>query len=248
MSVTTKEKTTKKEKSLIEEMLEAGVHFGHSKSRKNPRMNPYTSILRNNIHIIDLESSAKKLEEAFEFIKEIVKKGGVILFIGTQSQAKQITKEAAEECQMPYVVERWIGGTLSNFRVIRKRVDYLENLEKKKAAGELEKYTKKEQMLFSEEIEKLNKKFGGIKILTKLPDAVFILSIKKGLAAVKEAQRKKIPIVGLADTDSDPTLVDYPIPSNDEAVSALKFMLNKIKEAIIRNKQTASSAEKAGEG
>ncbi len=248
MPGTTKEKSTKKEKNLIEEMLEIGVHFGHGKSRKNPRMDPYVSTLRNGIHIIDLKSSVQKLEEAFNFIKETVKNGGVILFIGTQPQAKYITRETAEECEMPYVVERWIGGILTNFKVIRKRVEYLIDLEKKKAAGELEKYTKKEQMLFGEEIKKLNRKFGGIKSLTKLPDAVFILSIKKSMSAVKEAQRKKIPIVGLADTDSDPTLADYPIPSNDEAVSVLKFMLAQIKEVIIKGKKPVSSSEESLEG
>lgn len=237
--VKAEEKTTKKEESLVKEMLGAGVHFGHSKSRKNPRMMPYISTIRNNMHIIDLDASAKKLEEALEFIIEVTKRGGVILFVGIQPQAKQMTKEAAEECGMPYVVERWIGGILTNFKVIRKRVEQLIDLEKKKAAGELEKYTKREQMLFDETIEKLNKKFGGIKTLIKLPDALFILSIKKSLAAVREAQRKKIPTVGLADTDSDPMMIDYPVPSNDEAISVLKFMLEKFKEAIIKNKKMA---------
>ena len=231
---TSEEKTTKKDESLIKKMLEAGIHFGHSKSRKNPRMNPYISTIRNNINIIDLESSAKKLQEALDFIQETIKKGGVVLFVGTQPQAKQITMAAARECGMPYVVERWIGGILTNFKVVRKRVEYLKDLEKKKAAGELAKYTKKEQMLFDEEIEKLNKKFGGIKEMIKLPDALLVLSIKKSLAAVREAQRKKIPIVGLADTDSDPMMANYPIPANDEAISALEFMLDKFKEVILK--------------
>lgn len=231
---TSEEKTTKKDESLIKKMFEAGIHFGHSKSRKNPRMNPYISTIRNNINIIDLESSAKKLQEALDFIQETIKKGGVVLFVGTQPQAKQITMAAARECGMPYVVERWIGGILTNFKVVRKRVEYLKDLEKKKAAGELAKYTKKEQMLFDEEIEKLNKKFGGIKEMIKLPDALLVLSIKKSLAAVREAQRKKIPIVGLADTDSDPMMANYPIPANDEAISALEFMLDKFKEVILK--------------
>ncbi len=229
------DKLGKKEKDLVEKMLEFGVHVGHSKSRKHPRMSPYISTLRNNIHIIDLVATTRKLEEALNFIKETVKKGGVILFVGIQPQTKQMTEEVAKECQMPYVIGRWIGGILTNFKVIRKRVEYLIDLEKRKENRELEKYTKKEQMLLSEEIEKLNKKFIGIKSLNKLPDVVLVLSIKKSLAAIKEAQRKKIPIVGLADTDSDPTLADYPIPSNDDAISTLRFMLDKIKEAIIKN-------------
>jgi len=138
---------------------------------------------------------------------------------------------------MPYVIERWLGGTMTNFKTIHKRIEHLRDLEKKKASNELKKYTKKEQMLFSQEIEKLNKNLGGIKTIDKLPDAVLVLSIKKNLPTVKEAQRVKIPLIGLADTDSDPTLVDYPIPSNDDAVSALKFMLDKITNIILKNKK-----------
>lgn len=231
------EKLTKKEEGLIKKMAEAGVHFGHAKSRRNPRMIPYIHTLRNNIHIIDLVSSVKKLEEALNFVKETVKNKGTILFVGIQPQAKKITKEAAEECGMPYVVERWLGGTLTNFKTIHKRVEYLLDLEKRKKAKELEKYTKKEQMLFDQEIEKLNKNLGGIKNLGRLPDAVLIMSIKKSLTVVREGQRKKIPLIGLVDTDSDPILADYPIPSNDDAISALKFMLEQFKDVIIKNKE-----------
>lgn len=237
IEVDLEEKLTKKEETLIKKMAEAGVHFGHKKSRKNPRMDPYIHILRNNIYIIDLVASARKLEEALNFIKETVKKGGVILFVGIQPQAKKLTQEAAEECNMPYVVERWLGGTLTNFKTIHKRIEYLRDLEKKKKAKELEKYTKKEQMLFDQEIEKLNKNLGGIKNMDKLPDAVLVLSINKNPAVIREAQRKKIPLIGLADTDSDPTLADYPIPSNDDAVSVLKFMLEQVKGVIIKNKK-----------
>lgn len=231
------EKLSKKEEGLIQKMAKVGVHFGHSRSRKNPRMNPYIYALRSNIHIIDLISTAKKLEEALKFIKETVKNGGSVLFVGTQPQAKKITKEAAEECGMPYVVERWLGGTLTNFETIHKRVEHLLDLEKRKKSKELEKYTKKEQMLFNEEIKKLNRNLGGIKELNKLPNAVLVLSIRHNLSAVKEAKRKKIPIAGLVDTDSDPTLIDYPIPSNDEAISALEFMLKQFKGVILKNKK-----------
>ncbi len=235
---------SKKEKDLIQEMVRVGVYFGHSKSRKNPKMNPYVYTIKSDICIIDVVSSLKKLEEALEFIKETVKKGGIILFVGVQPQERKLIKEAAKECGMPYVAERWLGGILTNFKTIHKRIEYLRDLEKKKAAGELEKYTKKEQMLFDEEIEKLNKNLGGIKNLDKLPDAALILSIKKNPTVVREARRKKIPIIGLVDTDSDPMLADYPIPSNDEAVSVLKFMLEKIKEAIIENYDKSQSGKK----
>lgn len=244
IKMNTEESLSKNEEALVKKMAEAGVHFGHSKSRKNPRMTPYIYTLRNDIHIIDLVSSARKLEEALDFIKEIVKKEGSVLFVGIQPQAKEAVKEAAKECGMPYVIDRWLGGTLTNFKTIRKRVEYLVDLEKKKKAKELEKYTKREQMLFDEEIEKLNKNLGGVKELAKLPDAVLVLGIKNNLAAIKEARRKKIPIVGLVDTDSDPMLVDYPIPSNDEAVSALKFMLEQFKKIIIKNLPTGKAGKK----
>lgn len=230
-------KLTKKQEALVKKMAEAGVHFGHSKSRRNPRMIPYIHTLRNNVHIIDLTSTVKSLDQALKFIKEIVKKGGLILFVATQPQAKSMIKETAEECDMPYVTERWLGGTLTNFKTIFKRVEYLLDLEKKKKSKELEKYTKREQMLFDEQIERLNRNLGGIKKLNKLPDAVLVLGAKHNLAAVKEARRKKIPIIGLVDTDSDPTLVDYSIPSNDDAVSALKFMLEQFKDIIIKSKK-----------
>jgi len=226
-----------KEEQLIKEMIKAGVHFGHNKSRKNPKMTSYIYGLKNKVCIIDLLSSLKKMNQALDFIKEILKKGGLILFVGVQPQAKKITKEVAEECNMPYVVERWLGGTLTNFETIHKRIEYLRDLEKKKAAGELKKYTKKEQMLFGQEIEKLNKNLGGIKKLDKLPDALLVLSIKKSPTVIREARRTKVPVIGLADTDSDPTLIDYPIPSNDDAISSLKFMLEQFKDIILKNKK-----------
>ena len=238
MEVNAEEKLTKKEEGLVKKMAKAGVHFGHSKSRRNPRMTPYIHTLRNNVSIIDLTASVKQLEKALNFVKETVKQGGSMLFVGIQPQTKEMTQKAAEECGMPYVIERWLGGTLTNFETIHKRVEYLLDLEKKKKSKELKKYTKKEQMLFDEEMKKLNKNFGGIKELNKLPSAVLVLSVKHSLAAVKEARRKKIPIIGLADTDSDPSLVDYPIPSNDDAISALQFMLEQFKQVVIKNLPT----------
>lgn len=218
--------------SLAEEMLKAGVHFGHKKSNWNPRMKPYIYGLRNNIYIIDLEKTIKQLEKTSDFIKDVVQKKGKILFIGTRPQCQKLVEETAKNSKMPYVVFRWIGGLLTNFGTIRKRVEYLIDLEKKKASGEFKKYTKKEQQNFDKEIEKLKKKFEGIKDLEKLPEAILVLSAKEQITAIREARRKKIPIIALVDTDCDPLLVDYPIPSNDDAVSALKFMLNKIEEAI----------------
>jgi len=226
-----------KKKSIISEkmaqkMFEAGVHFGHKKSNWNPKMTPYIYGLRNNIYIIDLEKTAEELAKALEFMKKIKENKGKILFVETRSQSQLLAEQTAKNCNMPYIISRWIGGLLTNFRTIRKRVEYFMDLEKKKSDGELKKYTKKEQQDFDEEIEKLKKKFEGIKNLDKLPDAVFVLSVKTQMTAIKEAKKKNIAVVGLVDTDSDPTLIDYPIPSNDESTSALKFILEQVEESL----------------
>lgn len=218
--------------TLAKEMLEAGVHFGHKKSRWNPRMSPYIFGLRNDIHIIDLEKTVEKLEEALEFIKEATKEEGQILFVGTRPQCQTLVEEMAKKAKMPYVVFRWIGGLLTNFNAIRRRVEYLIDLEKKRSSGAFKKYTKREQQKIDEEIEKLKKKFEGVKRLEKLPKAILILNVREQMTAVREARRKDVPIIALVDTDNDPSLVDYPIPSNDDAVSVLKFMLDKIAGAI----------------
>ena len=233
MPETKKTKKSISSTALAEEMLKAGVHFGHKKSSWNARMKPYVFALRNNIYIIDLEKTMEQLDKALDFIKEIVKKKGKILFIGTRPQCQNLVEETAKKCKMPYVISRWIGGLLTNFNIIRKRVEHLLDLEKKKSSGELKKYTKREQQKIDEEIEKLKKKFEGIKKLEKLPEAILVLSAKEQTSAIKEARIKNIPIIALVDTNSDPSLIDYPIPSNDDAISALKFMLDKITEAII---------------
>jgi len=227
------EKAEKTKKARIkvpspEEMLKAGVHFGHRTSKWHPKMKPYIFTVRNNVHIIDLEKTAEKLEEALGFLQEIKQKKGVVLFVGTRVNAKKITEEAAQECKMPYVNQRWLGGTLTNFKIISKRLEYFRDLEKKKKTGELKKYTKKEQHEFEIELRKLNERFGGIKEMTKYPDALFVLDIQEDGLAVKEAKMKGIPVVALCDTNTDPSSVDYPIPSNDDASSALKLMVGAV--------------------
>lgn len=212
----------------LEEMLEAGVHFGHRTSKWDAKMKPYIHTVRNNVHIIDLEKTEEKLKQALEFIHKIKGKKGIIIFVGTKVAAGEITKKTAEEVKMPYVIERWIGGTLTNFSVISKRLEYIRNLEEKKKTGELKKYTKKEQHDFDIEIKKLNQQFGGIKEITKLPDALFVIDTYKEKSAVKEAKMKGIPVIGLCDTNADPTIVDYPIPVNDDAISSLRLILGTI--------------------
>lgn len=216
----------------LEEMLKAGVHFGHRASRWNPKMEPYIFGVRNNVHIIDLEKTVEKLKEALNFLQEIKGKKGVVLFVGAKIAAKEIVQQSAQECKMPYVTERWVGGTFTNFPVIAKRLEYFRDLEKKKQSGELKKYTKKEQHDFDIELEKLNKRFGGIKELIKLPDVLLVIDVHKEKTAIREAKQKKIPIVGLCDTNSDPTGIGYPIPVNDDAISSLKLILGAIVKAL----------------
>ena len=216
----------------LEEMLKAGVHFGHRSSKWNAKMKEYIHTTRNKVHIIDLEKTEKKLKDALEFINEIKEKKGIIIFVGTKVAAKDITKQTAEEVKMPYVIERWIGGTLTNFKVISKRLEHIRDLESKEKEGELKKYTKKEQHEFNVEIQKLNRYFGGIKEITKLPDALFVIDASKEKLAIKEAKMKNIPVVGLCDTNSDPTTVDYPIPVNDDAISSLKLILGAVVKVL----------------
>ena len=221
----------------LEEMAEAGLHFGHRTSKTNPKMKPYIFGARSTVHIIDLEKTAEKLKEALEFIQDLISKNGVLLFVGTKVQTRDLVKNIAKECGLPYVSERWLGGTFTNFATLQKRVEYFKELERKRAAGELEKYTKKERADFDKEIADLELKFGGIKEMAKLPDAVFVCDIKKDELAVKEARKKGIKIVGIAHTNVDPTMADYPIPANDDAISSVKYILEKVKEVILKTKQ-----------
>ncbi len=217
----------------IEEMQTAGLNFGHSVSRLHPKMKPFVAGIKNNVHMIDLEKTAKEFERALQFITKLVAEGKTLLFVGTKIQMKEMARTVAQDVNMPYVVERWLGGTITNFETISKRVAYYKELEAKKVAGGLEKYTKKERLLFDRELETLKKKFEGIRNMTKLPDAVLILDIKKDIACAREAKRKGITIVGITDTNIDPAMADYAIPANDDAISSVKYILEKIKETII---------------
>jgi small subunit ribosomal protein S2 len=217
-------------------MNQAGLHFGHRVSRLHPKMKPFVSGIKNNVHIIDLEKTGKEFEKALAFISKLTADGKTLLFVGTKIQVKPFVKSNAEASGMPYVIERWLGGTFTNFETIIKRVQYFKELESKKASGELEKYTKKERSLFDKELEILRKKFEGIKHMSKLPDAVLILDVKKDITAAKEARRKGITIVGVVDTNIDPTLADYPIPANDDAISSVSYILEKVSETINNSK------------
>lgn len=216
----------------LEEMAEAGLHFGHKASRIHPKMKPYISGTRNNTHIIDLEKTTECLIKAISFIKETVTSGKTLLIVGTKVQTRQTVKDFSEDCKFPYINQRWLGGTFTNFKTIQKRIAYFKDLEKKKQTGGLDKYTKKERSLFDKELKNLEIKFGGIKNLDKFPDAIFVADIRKDATAVKEARKKGIKIVAIVDTNTDPSVVDYPIPANDETISSVKFILEKIKQAV----------------
>ena len=230
---------TKKEidfKLDVEEMARAGLHFGHRTSRIHPKIKPYLYGVRNGVNIIDLEKTVEKLKEALRFIKELISEGKILLLVGTKVQVKNSVKEVAEECGLPYIIERWLGGTFTNFEIIKKRLEYFKDLEKKKAGGELEKYTKTERAKIDREIGDLELKFGGIKNLERLPDAIFVSDMKKDALSVKEAKMKGIKVIGIADTNVDPTLADYPIPANDDALSSVKYILEKVKTAVLKAK------------
>lgn len=217
-------------------MAQAGLHFGHKTSKINPKMKPYICGTRNSIYIIDLEKTVDKFNEALDFIQELVSEGKTILLVGTKVQAKDIIRETAEECGVPYVSERWLGGTFTNFETIKKRLDYFKDLENKRKTGELEKYTKKEKANFDREIKGLQMRFGGIKDMTRTPEAIFVSDMKKDILAVKEAKAKGVKVIGIADTNVDPNLADFPIPANDDAITSIRYILAKVKEAILNAK------------
>jgi len=224
----------------IEKMYEAGLHFGHRTSKTHPKMRSYLYGLRNNIHIIDLEKTKEKLIRALKYIQDLASENKVLLLVGTKIQVRDLVKKTAQECGLPYVTERWLGGTFTNFGTILKRIEYYKDLEKKKAEGELEKYTKKERAKFDEELKELEKKFGGIKNLNHLPEAVLICDMKKDKLAAKEARMQGVKIIGICDTNVDPTLADYPIPANDDARSSVEYILNKVKAVILSQNKSKS--------
>lgn len=219
-----------------DQMALAGLHFGHRTSKIHPKIKPYLSGERNGVNIIDLEKTKEKLQEALKFIGDLISENKILILIGTKIQIKDLLKRTAEECALPYVSERWLGGTFTNFNTILKRTDYYKNLERQKETGELEKYTKKERAKFDQELKNLEIKFGGIKNLIKLPDAIFVCDMKKDKLAVKEAKMKGIKVIGISDTNIDPTQADFPIPANDDAVTSVGYILEKIKETILKAK------------
>ena len=217
----------------MKQLLEAGVHFGHQTRRWNPKMARYIFTERNGIYIIDLQKTVKKLEEAYNFVKETVAEGGEILFVGTKKQAGDSVKEEAERCGMHYVNARWLGGMMTNFKTIRRRIARLEQLQKMQEDGTFDLLPKKEVTKLMLEIEKLEKFLGGIKNMNKLPAALFIVDPRKERIAVSEARNLGIPIVAIVDTNCDPDEIDYVIPGNDDAIRAVKLIAGTMADAVL---------------
>jgi len=227
----------------MKQLLEAGVHFGHQTRRWNPKMAEYIFTERNGIYIIDLQKTVKKVEEAYEFIKEIVDSGKKVLFVGTKKQAQESIEVEATRCDMFYVNQRWLGGMLTNFKTIKKRIDRLDELEKMEEDGVFGVLPKKEVIRLNAEKEKLEKNLKGIKDMGELPGAIFIVDPRKERIAIQEARILGIPVVAIVDTNCDPEEVDYPIPGNDDAIRAVKLLTSKIADAVIEAKQGEQLSE-----
>jgi small subunit ribosomal protein S2 len=223
--------------SKIEELLQAGAHFGNKTNKWNPKMGKYIHSARKGVHIINLERTVEALEKVLPKITDLVAKGGTILFVGTKNQLKNKVKESAEKVEMPYVSERWFGGMLTNRSTILNQIKKLKTLESRMSTGELNaRYSKLEVLKMSQEIDKLNKDFGGIKDMTTLPSAIFVVDTLTNVLAIKEAKSLKIPVIAINDTDTDPSKVDFTIPANDDAVSSVGMILDNVVMAIEEGK------------
>ena len=225
----------------MKQLLEAGVHFGHQTRRWNPKMAPYIFTERNGIHIIDLQKSVGKLDEAYKAVSEIVAQGGTILFVGTKKQAQDAVKTEAERCGMYFVNERWLGGMLTNFRTIQSRINRLRQIERMSEDGTFDVLPKKEVIGLRKEWDKLEKNLGGIKDMTRIPDAIFVVDPKKENICVQEARALGITLIGIGDTNCDPDELDYIIPGNDDAIRAVKLIVGKMADAVIEASQGTSS-------
>jgi len=232
----------------LQVLLMAGTHFGHLTRRWNPKMKPYIFMEKNGVYIIDIKKTLKQLQIACEEVAKVVRAGEKVLFVGTKKQAKEIIKMEAERCNQYYVNERWLGGTLTNFITVKKSIKRLKNLEKMSTDGTYDRLVKKEILRIEREREKLEKVLGGIKDMTKLPGALFVVDVKKEAIAVREADRLNIPVIGIVDTNSDPDFIDIPIPGNDDAFKSINVITRAISDAIIEASQAVvtEKAEEAG--
>jgi len=226
------------------ELLQSGAHFGHQESRWHPKMAPYIYGAKKGVHIIDLEKTIAKLEEAQNFIKKVVSSGGTILFLGTKKQVHEVMEREAKRAGVPYITNRWLGGFLTNFSNVIKLAKRYKDLVQKRDSGELNKYTKKEKLNIEKEIAKMESVIYGVKDLEKMPDAIFVWDVKKERTAIKEAQNKKIPLIGICDTNANPLGIDYVIPTNDDATRAIELIIKYIADCIIEAKNQGQPLEK----
>lgn len=231
--------------SLLE-MLQAGLHFGHQKSRWHPKMEQYLYGARNGVHVIDLDKTVEALATALEYVKNLTAKGKVILFVGTKRQARSIIKSAAESCGAPFLTERWIGGLVTNFDEFKRRMKKYKGLKEMFVTGEIEKYTKKEQVSFKKDLEKMDRYLAGLVNLEKVPDAIYIADLRVEKTALMEAIRVKVPMVAVCDSNVDPTKVEYPIPANDDAVNSIKLIADLVAEAVKEGKVLYEKAKAEG--
>jgi small subunit ribosomal protein S2 len=228
-------------------LLESGVHFGHRTNKWNPAMRPFIFTERNGIHIIDLQQTVKSLTQAYQMVAKTASEGGTVLFVGTKRQAQETIKEEATRCGMPYVTERWLPGTLTNWVTIFDRIQEMERLEKMHVTGEIDRITKKEALLIDREISRLNIRLNGIRTMKRLPELVFIVDVLREDTAVREANSKEIPVIALVDTNCAPGGVDYVIPSNDDAIRAIKLLVGKIADAVLEGKAMRKDEAQEGE-
>lgn len=236
----------------LKSLLETGVHFGHRTQKWHPKMKPYIFTERNGIHIIDLQQTVSLLDEAYALVRDTVARGGIVLFLGTKRQAQEAIQKEAERCGMPYVNQRWLGGTLTNWKTIKDQINELKRLEEGSASGKFEVLTKKERLMINRRVVKLQDRLGGIRNLNKLPDLLFIVDVRREATAVHEANILSVPVMALVDTNCDPSGVDYVIPSNDDAIRAIKLMTAKIADAAyeglnMRKDAPLSDEEQYGE-
>jgi small subunit ribosomal protein S2 len=233
------------DKISVKAILEAGVHFGHRTSRWNPKMRPYIYGRRNLIHIIDVKETVRGLLRAQAYLKQVASNGSLVLFVGTKRQAQSATRDAAGACGMPFVTERWLGGTLTNFRTVRSRLQRLEELESLEESGELATFSKKRQSSLLREKRKIFRNLGGIREMNRLPEAIVVVDPRKERNCIREAKILGITVVALIDTDSDPDVVDLPIPGNDDSIRSIRLMLHHLVDAVLEGKNQLPQQEKA---
>jgi len=232
METTIQNQSSESQVPSYEDMVKSGMHFGRKKSVFNPKMKPFIHVARDNIYIIDLVKTREGLGSAMDFLKKSLEEGKLVLFVGLSAQSADLTKDLAESLNMPYVINRWLGGTLTNFKTIISRVNYLESMEKEMALGEFEKYTKKERLMKEKEIVKLRERFDGLRKLTRVPDVIFVASVRDSDLVLKEAKKSKVKTVGIVNTESDPTVLNFAIPANDNARRSIELIINSLKSYL----------------